>query len=317
MLADNTHATPSATAPFEGDSIEGELAFLQDLLAQAAGESGAIDRAELAELPWLSDELPLNAPRDRYRPAGPTLVKVAAMGLATFPAAIAPVPAFANEPLPQNMMLAFAQRPESAPALGATGAQLFPFSRPMMSMRAQVAPTQAETKNQKLASAKPFQLNPKLKTLFSESRKVAVTTKAGAASTFYQVGKGDSLYSIAADLLGSGGRWREIANANKATLSANYMLKPGQRLVIPTNRTVTPVHLAAAPKAMPHNSPSVAAHAKGMYRVASGDSLYKIAQKRLGSGERWREIVAMNKATLQGKTVIYPNQWLMLPNHLG
>jgi nucleoid-associated protein YgaU len=68
---------------------------------------------------------------------------------------------------------------------------------------------------------------------------------------------------------------------------------------------------------MPHNSPSVASHAKGMYRVASGDSLYKIAKRRLGSGERWREIVAMNKATLQGKTVIYPNQWLMLPNHLG
>jgi nucleoid-associated protein YgaU len=273
MLADNTQANPSATAP-EADGIEAELAFLQDLLAQSAGEAGAIDRAELAELPWLSDELPLGAPRERYRPAGPTLVKVAAMGLATFPAAIAPVPAFANEPLPQNMMLAFAQRPESAPALGATGAQLFPFSRPMLSMRAQVAPTQAEAKsqNQKLASAKPFQLNPKLKTLFSESRQVAVTTKAGAASTFYQVGKGDSLYSIAADLLGSGGRWREIANANKATLSANYMLKPGQRLVIPTNRTVTPVHLAAGPKAQPHKTPPGASHAQGQYPVGAGDS---------------------------------------------
>jgi nucleoid-associated protein YgaU len=29
---------------------------------------------------------------------------------------------------------------------------------------------------------------------------------------------------------------------------------------------------------------------------------------------RWREIVALNKAVLNGKTVIYPNQWLQLPS---
>jgi nucleoid-associated protein YgaU len=169
------------------------------------------------------------------------------------------------------------------------------------------------------APAKRFALNPKLTSLFKESRQVAVTTKRGTAATFYQVGKGDSLYSIAADLLGSGNRWREIYSANQASVGHGYLLNVGQRLVIPANGRMAPasepVHLAAAPKAMPQNSPTAKTKT---YRVTPGDSLYTIAAKRLGSGGRWREIVAMNKAALQGRTVIYPNQWLTLPiNHAG
>jgi nucleoid-associated protein YgaU len=308
------------TLNFEGDGIEAELAFLQQVLDQAE----TVDGAELKDVDLVAEALADQAPRERFRPAGPTMVKVAAIGLATFPAALAPVPAFANEPMPENMMLALAQRPEAPPALAATGAQLFPFSRPMLNLRQQVAaaPTKVATPvhTHHLATAAPtatakrFALNPKLKTLFSESRKVAVTTKRGDSATFYQVGRGDSLYSIAADLLGSGGRWREIYAANQTAIANGYLLKVGQRLVIPSNRTLAPVQLASA-KAMPENSPP--APKKGNYRVAPGDSLYTIAARRLGNGERWREIVAMNKAALQGKTVIYPNQWLMLPNHAG
>ena len=310
MLADKTLNAHTETPSFEDDGIEAEMALLQTLLDQAAD----LDRSALVGVDLLDGELPPAGGRERYRAAGPAMVKVAAIGLATFPAALAPVPAFANEPLPQNMMLAMASRPESPPALAATGAQLFPFSRPMMSLRAEVSPVEG-AKPLAPSSAKSFQLNPKLKTIFKESRAVAVTTKRGAASTFYQVGRGDSLYSIAADLLGSGARWREIASANKGAIGANYLLKPGQRLVIPTNRHVAPVHTAVAHKAMPANSP--VAGKGGRYRVTPGDSLYTIAAKRLGNGERWREIVAMNKAALQGRTLIYPNQWLVLPQHAG
>jgi nucleoid-associated protein YgaU len=319
MMADNTQAPQDDTLSFETDGIEAELAFLQGVLEQAEASRFA---TELAEVPLLGEALAEAGPRDRYRPAGPAMVKVAAIGLATFPAVLAPLPAFANEPLPQNMMLALAQRPEAPPALGATGAQMFPFSRPMLSLREQVSAPAAKpgaSLSTSASAAKRFALNPKLKTLFTESRQVAVTTKRGAAATFYQVGKGDSLYSIAADLLGSGSRWRELYAANKATVASSYLLKPGQRLVIPAHRGAkpaapAPAHLATH-KAQPINSP-VAAKA-GNYRVAAGDSLYTIAQKRLGNGERWREIVAMNKAALQGRTLIYPNQWLTLPTNAG
>ncbi|MFN3428323.1 MAG: LysM peptidoglycan-binding domain-containing protein [Candidatus Sericytochromatia bacterium] len=317
MMADYIQAPQDDSLSFDSDGIEAELAFLQGVLEQAESALGA---ADLAEVPMLAVELAESGPRDRYRPAGPTMVKVAAIGLATFPAVLAPLPAFANEPLPQNMMLALAQRPEAPPALAATGAQLFPFSRPMLSLREQVSPAQKPAAAaQSVSAAKRFALNPKLKTLFTESRQVAVTTKRGAAATFYQVGKGDSLYSIAADLLGSGSRWRELYSANKTTVASSYLLKPGQRLVIPAHRGAKPVapapaHLATH-KAQPINSPLPGK--AGAYRVAAGDSLYTIAQKRLGSGERWREIVAMNKAALQGRTLIYPNQWLQLPTNAG
>lgn len=306
MLADQT---PHATPTLEDDGIDAELALLTALLDQAT----ALDRAAISGVGLIDEELPPTAARERYRVAGPAMVKVAAIGLATFPATLTPLPTFANEPLPQNMMLAMAQRPEAPPALGATGAQLFPFSRPMMSMRQEVSPLEGAKPLEAAPSAKPFQLNPKLKTIFKETRQVAVTTKRGPASTFYQVGKGDSLYSIAADLLGSGARWREIAQANPGAVGKNYLLRVGQRLVIPTNRTLTPVHTAH--KAMPVNAPE--APSGDRYRVTPGDSLYTIAAKRLGSGERWREIVAMNKAALQGRTLIYPNQWLLLPQHTG
>lgn len=304
---------------FDAEGIEAELAFLQQVLDQA----GDMDGEGLSEVEFVAEALADAAPRDRYRSAGPAIVKVAAIGLATFPAALAPVPAFANEPMPENMMLALAQRPEAPPALAAQGAQLFPFSTRMQNLRTQVAAAPvAHVATSHIAHlapkgahvstpspAKRFALNPRLKTLFAESREVAVTTKRGPASTFYQVSKGDSLYSIAADLLGSGARWREIYAANHGSVSSSYLLKVGQRLVIPGNHTIeaAPVMLAHA-KPMPANSP------KGTYKVAPGDSLYTIAQKRLGNPQRWREIVAMNKAALQGKTVIYPNQWLTLPN---
>lgn len=300
---------------FDAEGIEAELAFLQQVLER----SGDVDGEGLSEVELVAEALADAAPRDRYRPVGPAIVKVAAIGLATFPAALAPVPAFANEPMPENMMLALAQRPEAPPALAAQGTQLFPFSSRMQNLRNQVASAPvAHVATSHLAPkgthvstpspSKRFALNPRLKTLFAESRQVAVTTKRGPASTFYQVGKGDSLYSIAADLLGSGARWREIYAANHGSVSSSYLLKVGQRLVIPGSRPIeaAPVMMAHA-KPMPQNSP------KGNYKVAPGDSLYTIARKRLGNPQRWREIVAMNKASLQGKTVIYPNQWLTLP----
>jgi nucleoid-associated protein YgaU len=329
MLAENTHAIHDDSLTFEGEGIEAELAFLTAMLDSAEMPSAA----ELACVELVSEALEDQAPRERYRVAGPAMVKVAAIGLATFPAALSPMPAFANEPMPENMMIALAQRPDAPPGLGATGAQLFPFSRPMMNLRNQVAaaaPHEAAKATTHVASAhaathakgphvttKRFALNPKLTSLFKESRQVAVTSKRGAAATFYQVGKGDSLYSIAADLLGSGSRWREIYGANQQAVAHGYLLKVGQRLVIPSSRPATfsePVHLAAAPKAMPQNSPSSKTKT---YRVTPGDSLYTIAAKRLGNASRWREIVAINKAALQGRTVIYPNQWLTLPVHNG
>lgn len=306
MLADEIHAHDHVE---ETDGIEAELSFLFSALETA----GRVDNDELTSVDMVRDALEETAPRERYQALGPTLTKVAVASLATFPAVLTPMASFANEPLPVNMMLAMAQRPEAPPAMGATGStHLFPFSRPMMDVRSQVKATPSAAPQPTKIS---LPLNPRLKTLFKETRKFTVTTKVKGAVTMYQVSKGDSLYSIAADLLGSGARWREIYAANQGKISSTYLLHPGQRLVVPTPRAVPEVHVAEAhptAKGMPANSPIPGAGVR--YKVANGDSLYVIAAKQLGNPLRWKEIVALNKATLQGKTVIYPNQWLLLPS---
>lgn len=56
------------------------------------------------------------------------------------------------------------------------------------------------------------------------------TAGAQAAPTIYTVKKGDSLWKIAASLLGNGSRWPEIQKANGLSSTTIY---PGQKLKIP------------------------------------------------------------------------------------
>ncbi|MEB3198476.1 MAG: LysM peptidoglycan-binding domain-containing protein [Candidatus Sericytochromatia bacterium] len=300
MLADaNDSPVEANSVSTELDDISSEMSLLLQLLEQAGStiESTALSGCEL-----VSETVADQAPRDRYKLIGPAVTKVAAAGIATLPAVLAPIPAFAGTPHAPNLMLAMAARPVSTPnhnvppALAATGPQLFPFSRPMQTVRSQAVMPMAEPTVSRAADKSAFVLNPRLRSIFSEQRKVAVTSKLQAERTFYRVQQGDSLYSISRELLGSGARWREIYAANEDLVGTGYLLRPGQRLVIKTS----PVKEA----------PSLAS--KG-YMVSIGDNLYSIAAKKLGDANRWREIVALNKAALKGRTTIYPNQWLMLP----
>jgi nucleoid-associated protein YgaU len=318
------------------DGIDEELAFLQEILDRAGDAEVATD--ELATIELLREEGAVTTPRPRYERRGPVLTKVAAAGLATFPAALAPLPALAAPtPLPPSLAIAMATRPPAPPAAQAPK-DLFPFSPQMHDVQARARlglpaahtsllaahpapmalphhPVQAHSHHQQQAAATGFQLNPRLKRVFTQQRTVALTTKRQLAANFYQVSQGDSLYSIAADLLGSGTRWREIYNANHGKIGAGYTLRPGQRLTIPAQRAVPDAQLAHFRKGQPANSPALATLANGnKYMVATGDNLYSIAAKRLHNPQRWREIVALNKALLNGKTVIYPNQWLQLPS---
>ena len=51
-----------------------------------------------------------------------------------------------------------------------------------------------------------------------------------------------------------------------------------------------------------------------IYTVQPGDSLWSIAEKRLGSGLRWQAIAAVNGLT---DTIIYPGQQLTIPGEEG
>ena len=49
------------------------------------------------------------------------------------------------------------------------------------------------------------------------------------------------------------------------------------------------------------------------YTVVSGDSLWKIASKQLGNGNRWTEIYDLNKDTIKSPSVIFVGQILKMP----
>lgn len=299
MAVDKENSLVAVGTPAcEPDDIASEMALLLELLERSPG---SVNHAALGTFSIVDETLAAESPRDRYKVVGPTVTRVAAVGIATLPAVLAPIPAFAGTPHSPNLMLAMAARPsvtpdrDLPPALAATGPQLFPFTRPMQTTRNRAIvpiaePTALTSDNQN------FSLNPRLRSIFREQRKVAVATKRLASGTMYRVQAGDSLYSIAQRELGSGARWREIYQANRDKIGAGYLLHPGQRLLI---RTSPSVHVATASKG---------------YMVSTGDNLYTIAQKKLGNAGRWREIVALNKALLRGKTTIYPNQWLILPS---
>ncbi len=89
----------------------------------------------------------------------------------------------------------------------------------------------------------------------------------------YVVAPGDDLWTVSEQLLGDGGRWRELAEANPGKLAdPSRPLTPGTRLALPTSGTAAPLTV----------------------RVHKGDTLSGIALEHLGAAGRWPRIAAAN-----------------------
>jgi LysM repeat protein len=124
----------------------------------------------------------------------------------------------------------------------------------------------------------------------------------GGGSRTVTVRGGDSLSAIAQRELGDGSRWREIFDANRDQLANPNVIHPGQVLKLP----------GGAPAA-PAPAPAPAPAAPARYTVTGGDTLYKIAQKTLGNGDRWQEIFNANRDQLANPNLVYPGQSLAIP----
>ena len=98
----------------------------------------------------------------------------------------------------------------------------------------------------------------------------------------YVVQRGDTLWEIAARVLGDGNRYLELAELNG--ISAPYTIHVGQVLSISGAR---------------------------LYTVKTGDSPWQIAQELLGDGRRYVEIVQLND--LKEPYTIYTGQILRIP----
>lgn len=109
---------------------------------------------------------------------------------------------------------------------------------------------------------------------------------SGKRPVYYTVVSGDTLWGIAERFLGSGYKYHEIVVLNGLT---SDMIYPGQVLKIPSADGVS----------------------SKTYTVASGDTLWGIAEKFLGSGSKYGLIMTLNGLT---SDVIYPGQVLKIPN---
>lgn len=110
----------------------------------------------------------------------------------------------------------------------------------------------------------------------------------------YVVRDKDTLSEIALRELGSSKRWPEIIDQNPGLNPAKLLV--GARLKLPTDdghapRITRPADSTAA--AAPTRKPATVESDK-TYRVRADDSLWRIADRALGNGERWKEILALN-----------------------
>lgn len=123
-----------------------------------------------------------------------------------------------------------------------------------------------------------------------------VTTSATVADSTsgYQthtVVKGDTIWKIAEKYLGSGTRYKEIMTLNSLTSTTIHV---GLVLLIPGTSS----------------SANSAAASTSVYTVVKGDSLWKIAEKLLGNGARYKEIMTLSGIT---STTIHAGQILTIP----
>jgi len=121
----------------------------------------------------------------------------------------------------------------------------------------------------------------------------AFSNAAGPRSVIVKYG--DSLWKLAQINLGDGHRWHELAAINPGIVNPEHIV-PG-----------TPINMAGTTAVAP-TAPSDSA-----VKVRKGDSLWKIAQKKLGFGGFWGCIAKANPV-IRDANRIYTGQVLAVPD---
>lgn len=140
-------------------------------------------------------------------------------------------------------------------------------------------------------------------------------------ASIYVVQQGDDLSGIALKVYGSeqGKRWvnvQKIYQANRNILPSADMVREGQRLKIPAlSQSTTTKNLEKIEKPKQPVKPQTPKKQDKIYVVQDGDSLWKIAEKQLGNGTRYSEIVELNTKTLRDENNLFVGMRLSLPDN--
>lgn len=135
------------------------------------------------------------------------------------------------------------------------------------------------------------------------------------ADPTYVVKKGDTLYGIARDQLGSGERWKEILDHNK--LKDAKSLAEGMKLTMPATVPASGKTLLVDARPAgdrPDAARTDAAAKPREHTVRDGETLTEIARKVLGAPNRWQELYQLNKDRLKNPDDVAPGTILRIPD---
>lgn len=141
----------------------------------------------------------------------------------------------------------------------------------------------------------------------------------------YVVQASDTLYRIAESTLGDRGRWTDIAQLNYGivqadggSLDSSHWVQEGWVLTLPADAVVAAAAASAVEAAAAAETVTQITYEQQV--IVSGDTLWDIAQDRLGDGNRYPEIFEASKSTIQpdGRTLtdpdwIYPGWTVQIP----
>ena len=151
------------------------------------------------------------------------------------------------------------------------------------------------------------------KTVLQPVNVIAPQPKKRPMFWIYVVREGDNLSRIALKVYGrvEGKRWvnvEKIYKANRTILQSMDMVRQGQRLKIPTLENAMVLKYTPRPVVA-----KVVEKPRSVYVVQEGDSLWKIAEIKLGNGGRYEEIIELNKKNMPDENNLYVGMRLTLP----
>ncbi len=126
-----------------------------------------------------------------------------------------------------------------------------------------------------------------------------------------RVKAGDTLWSIAAKFLGRGDKWQALAKGNPQLVNP-AQIQVGAWVALPDETgdlASRQDDVATAP------APFVEG-ASASVKVERGDSLWKVAEVKLGNGEAWKCVARANRG-IQNSDRIFPGQILTVPASCG
>ena len=130
------------------------------------------------------------------------------------------------------------------------------------------------------------------------------TTNQSQIGKVHTVVKGETLWSIAEDVYGSGYNWTDVYKANGLK---SETIEVGQELNMPNVAAKQPT----ATKQVSTIAPAVQTITGDSYTVVHGDNLWKIAVRAYGDGYKWVEIAKVNK--LVNPSLIHSGNVFVLP----